>query len=1429
MDREEFARALAEALKRAGGQSPWRVDAAPARSFFLGLCVFLIDEEGKIDEGTIKILGRERAPLLPVFPEYGNGQGDTDSLLLISTEPRESGRGTREKAGRVVFWQPASVEARTEGLPPPPSTIPVYFIDPQVIEVAPTESILSRVGRLWGTAQFEGRPDLFRRVADEAAQVSGQEIAPVLGYLAGLLQSIRVASFSGADDLQPRPYAMIDLDTLGDFVNEYRRSTNQRTLDRRRIDSLQAWSCIPVPVQSKEVGQAPAHTVAFGPEWAEFLEEVVEQMRVEIEEEQDPPEAIWASAIRALTAFRQQMGRHPDDRLYPEAAPPDDSRWEDAYQRLHEVMAGRVSDEEETLTKPAREKLALFRLLLLLGVRIGPHVRWRWLNRVDGAEPFTATTRAISKPISQALFQGGDVPDDVLPATFLQSELMSDYRNFIALQPYHPLFSVDHAKLCRRDMEETGSVPAQLAAWIWFSDLADADLETTPFGGDTDIIDAFQNALVAAWPDISDQVLWTGWYCERWHSGRVWTEVIPSLAAFQLRRLPLWSAREDGRVPDLDKRRFPAGVMIAWEKADAPSATEPAAFLPMLDARDRMDRVATDLEVHSFGDLSIHGATLRLRWLLEASEIGDGPSGCWRISEFKGTSRDAWLATQYRLLSRIMLEREPDVLWNRRAVLTCGLALRAVHEEDQWAVPVIRRGRDQPAFARDVAFFQQTARRWEREKHAEKWILETNQRLMTALHRWAKALGAEALSREPPEAYKGTPVENEQAMAVLRAEVQSRLELILGTFQAHQEGNLNEAAETILQALETMYPVEASPDYTEEVGWSGLDEDERLVFSIRDYERINEEGQSGAAVLAEGLALLVGRTTVVGELQHALSAPEDQVRRLLRFRGVDLEAVIQQVTSLAKQRLELLLGRARQLIDALAAAAEDEALELDWRTDTVAEGERIAAIQELKDGRGVLAGQALTAMAKAAPDLPPASREDLLRVTLSEDPTLRDGIPLARRLLIVLRKGGWSASRRRRFLANDLVSLPQDLREHQEAVRAAVNRAVIAALVDRIGAGAFDGTEEPENELFLHGQALWDGVRVPLTALTDVFLEEFQRTLELTLDFEPGESLLVMEWDDEMWEELGAASRAVARDRLDEAPDEWMDLLEECLDSGSLSPLREHRHHQISQRQRRLRSLERRLQTGDLAFSPEALDVTEALLPLNGVESVTSEPGRGGGGRASTVTVNQAVRGRLAELFVLEVCWQRFRALGPTDRIAVLDAIALCRQDGPGDVPWSTATAWRKLGKDLSAHRDALIALTDDDEAAKLESVFKALIEVANEQGPGFDVLDPFGEWGADGSETITPRRVEIKAVLSPVESLDGHRVVLTTNEFHRARQDPTSYILRLVSVPREEDNVGNVRWFGDIADPVAELKLADRMVLGVRSGNLPFTLRWKR
>ncbi len=232
--------------------------------------------------------------------------------------------------------------------------------------------------------------------------------------------------------------------------------------------------------------------------------------------------------------------------------------------------------------------------------------------------------------------------------------------------------------------------------------------------------------------------------------------------------------------------------------------------------------------------------------------------------------------------------------------------------------------------------------------------------------------------------------------------------------------------------------------------------------------------------------------------------------------------------------------------------------------------------------------------------------------------------------------------------------------------------------------------------------------------------------------------------------------------------------------------------------------------------------------PLTDVTSETSEPGRAGGGTSAAVTVDQAVRGRLAELFVLEVCWRRFLALAPAGREAVLDTIARHREAGPGDVPWGTATAWAKLSKSLEKHRSALVVISSEDDTRQdLAQAFKGLIEVAHEQGPGFDILDPFGAWGADQAEPPVPRRVEIKAIMPPEQAPYGHRVVLTTNEFHRARQHPESYVLRLIVVPREVDDTEHVHWAGDILNPVGVLRLEEQIVRGIRSGNLPLILRW--
>ena len=77
---------------------------------------------------------------------------------------------------------------------------------------------------------------------------------------------------------------------------------------------------------------------------------------------------------------------------------------------------------------------------------------------------------------------------------------------------------------------------------------------------------------------------------------------------------------------------------------------------------------------------------------------------------------------------------------------------------------------------------------------------------------------------------------------------------------------------------------------------------------------------------------------------------------------------------------------------------------------------------------------------------------------------------------------------------------------------------------------------------------------------------------------------------------------------------------------------------------------------------------------------------------------------------------------------------------------------------------------------------------------------------------------MEVKAT---VASEPGeHRVVFTTNEFHKARLEPGSYLLRLVAVPSVEHAAG-IQTIADILDPGQALSMVERLPAGVRGGRL--------
>jgi len=553
-----------------------------------------------------------------------------------------------------------------------------------------------------------------------------------------------------------------------------------------------------------------------------------------------------------------------------------------------------------------------------------------------------------------------------------QSELTRAYCEHITMKPYHTKFSGGHSYGCRKDLSTEGDGGSAIAAWIWLPDMKDDNPRTLPFDGHRDRGDAFREAIVSVWGSLSERVLRTGWYCCRgWHKGRRWDKPIPSLAAFQLTRLKLWQARPGSHVDHIAHRRFPASVMVAWEREEVPAARDRARFFPLFDASDDiLAAIAQDLSVKPLNEMTLTGALLRLHWLLqesrdEDSDAPDMPAHCWLIKAPGDVNRNDWLGVQYQLLERIVTA-DPKSLWDRRAIATCDLTLRAarVGGQTEIAVPVVSDEGAEAHLAADVVFFKEPPRRWDKREYEGRWEIQIRSQLRSPLQKWAEHLGIELLENVKPPAFTGKPIstpEANEAIGALQQQVQDRLDLILGILKANQVEGLEQKAETLLTTMGNLQAVDPQ-SVQSDGGLSGLDEEQRLAFSYPAYKHEQDAQRPGAVVLAEGLALLLDQPTAVGDLQHALTAPPQQVRLALNFRGVDVDALLGEVAALAEKHLARLLEHIRQLLHALSVIHGKPAPDREWQTSDLIADDRMKVIGDLKAARGKLAQQALDAI-----------------------------------------------------------------------------------------------------------------------------------------------------------------------------------------------------------------------------------------------------------------------------------------------------------------------------------------------------------------------------------------------------------------------------------------------------------------------------------
>jgi hypothetical protein len=554
-----------------------------------------------------------------------------------------------------------------------------------------------------------------------------------------------------------------------------------------------------------------------------------------------------------------------------------------------------------------------------------------------------------------------------------------------------------------------------------------------------------------------------------------------------------------------------------------------------------------------------------------------------------------------------------------------------------------------------------------------------------------------------------------------------------------------------------------------------------------------------------------------------------------------LDEIINSVSSLARERFISLNERIEDLVRALSQAAGTlPPPTIDWEIDVRQEQGWMEKVEALEALEGPTAKRALDAIETTVPDLPPEVHEDLLHQTIDEGLT---ECVRSRNLLATLQDAGWSLERRKVFTGSDLFEGNLNLDDQRERIGQALDVAIIVALIAQLRTGELDGVEDPLHELENQARSLRDLITVRATESDADLIQRLRDNLKITVPFESLE-LLLIEWDEGTWRRLSQVLREIGDECLQEiddqsslkTPEEVWSVLKRCLAEESLAPIQEGHDRTWGEGQRRIRNLEHDIVQGKLAFDSAALRAEYPEIETEKVTPNTSRPGERSGGPIAGVTSDQAVRGRVAELFVLQACWVQFLKCEANVRNQALDAIISRRDEGSGKgddhARWSTKTAWRDLEKRLEHRREALIECPQEpaEVPGDLAKLFKALIEVANERGPGYDVLDPFGVWGTgqeDAPPDPDPRRVEIKAVPADTTENAAYRVVLTTNEFHRASRDSDSYVLRLVAVPRDpEQHLDQVHWICDIPNPVQELNLAEQIGRGVRGGTLPLRLQ---
>ncbi|WP_257300790.1 sacsin N-terminal ATP-binding-like domain-containing protein [Haloarchaeobius sp. FL176] len=1257
-----------------------------------------------------------------------------DSLQLVPIERRQSPQGERARGiqSRSVIWdiKSASRTTTTPEAPHPKTSFTVYFFDGKAEQDESIHKLLSLSGRLWGIRAYEGIPSFVRSLLDAFAFGSKGVLKPVdFAFLTDTARDLGQES----TDLQVGEGEYLPISYLNSAIQQS-EGDQRRNLERR----IQLRNCsIQLP---KQESPYPIRTTALSDAWQAYL----------LDDEGDDEEE--SAALQSLT--------------YPTAT------WPDPPTVSWEAISNFRSIETEDIG----------RTLSLLGASSFPNIRVVWMYGDD--HPDMRQPTEWNPDVWPEQEFGDTAPPIIQDLIEVLHGFDGAYQRWITAPGFHPQETAGHSSKCSVKLDG-GLHETNLASWVWCD-----DIETLEEQG-KDVIELLRRHG----DTLLDSLLRTGWSCTNGHMRRDWSGTVPTLFNWQLRQLSVWGSVLTVHDDVADRWSEGGHTLDFAVQAGSSQGAQAARLFPSIDPDvddTPSEEVLSALGVKSIDSLNSTQAARRLQKLQEVLAVDSLDAGQTRLHIPSGRESD-WNQAYTKLLKPLMQRLPDDDPADAEFADGGFLTHFPLLDGDSWiSVPV--------DWLREIAekrvryYKDQSPKPWEKHEVSEYDYYVLQHTSEGPFVRMANHFGVKQVDASKPiiqwaDAERKL-VEDDQLSGHLRSvrqELLERRDLLVASTEREKEDEIRNTAESLRSAIDNLAVLESFPDAIE----AQLSDRASGLYQTADAQTGLAFNQSSCKApptlssLAMGLALLVERPTNIATFREALQ--QDVSIEELETRWERLTFPVDTVRRVLGSELTKELQQRFTGIEALLGQLEDS---VDLPTDD--------ALSDLTD-----ADSGVTEATKrwfATGGQPPEILEEYDRV-LELGKNIRERLPdeyhfVLRKLFHPTESTTWQTALRDqslseeqeaaliRWLLNNSSTLPS--RPVDPTIRAGWRR--LLALVEVWN--NTDVTDLSEVRTWRRRTTSFkDSVDVDWTARAPTLVTS--ETAPPVLFFLATEEELQRACDEfannvseslsKNSEDISAVlTQYVYQDEFPEDP------------AANETSSREHQEQAFAELQDQLADTE-----GQALVQDELDGGAELANTSSGSLSVSEGSDSGGGGSRQYTG-----RGQQAEVYTI---------------VSVLDRLSEWLEHSPRglmrhfksqfqklyeeqqamDYKWHVENAWQSGLLDIlqdtafideEQHRQWRTKLGD----SKLSNLpLVRLLNVTQEQGPGFDIIDPFGPLNTDLRRELASIRfapVEVKAV-GGTEPPFHFR--LTTNEYRRCKafvsESDHPYIIRLVYVPDAE------------------------------------------